>query len=212
MNFCSVLLIIKVVYKLSTLVPYSSAFMSLAAKFPAQSNKHEYHVTVEIQESTASNTECSLPANHLVGPELLSREGATKDTNDIEDAALETTLFGPLPLSNSCLVSDSNLGDNKPKSSVDETSGKEKRSKSKEQQPSEREKRDGKKKKKEEKKKENEIDWDELRRTWNRNGERNNDHKDSVNWEAVRRAHASEIADAIKARGQHNIIADRLKV
>lgn len=193
--------------------------MSLAAKFPPQPSKHE-----DLQESSGSKTYCTSPVNHSFSPQQcsqqLSREAATKKTIDIGDAVLktrETTLVCPdSSQRKSYLVSDCNLDEDEPKSSVDDILEKknweEKSSMSKEQQPSKTEKTTRKNKKKEEKKKENELDWDELRRTWQRNGERNNDHKDSVDWEAVRRADASEIADAIKARGQHNIIADRIKV
>lgn len=62
------------------------------------------------------------------------------------------------------------------------------------------------------KKKENETDWDELRRKYCGDGQRHSNHKDSLDWEAVRRAKPSEIADAIKGRGQHNILALRIQV
>lgn len=193
--------------------------MSLAAKFPLQPSKHE-----DLQESSGSKTYCTSPVNHSFSPQQcsqqLSREATTKKTINTGDAVLktrETTLVCPdSSQRKSYLVSDCNLDEDEPKSSVDDILEKknweEKSSMSKEQQPSKTEKTTRKNKKKEEKKKENELDWDELRRTWQRNGERNNDHKDSVDWEAVRHADASEIADAIKARGQHNIIADRIKV
>ncbi|PON93600.1 DNA-3-methyladenine glycosylase I [Trema orientale] len=64
---------------------------------------------------------------------------------------------------------------------------------------------------KEGKKKENEHDWDELRRKYCGYGQRHNDHKDSVDWEAVRQAEPGEIADAIRGRGQHNILALRIQ-
>lgn len=60
--------------------------------------------------------------------------------------------------------------------------------------------------------KEEEIDWDELRRIYSTTEPRNSNHMDSVDWEAVRCAENSEIATAIKDRGQQNIIAGRIKV
>lgn len=55
-------------------------------------------------------------------------------------------------------------------------------------------------------------DWDLLRRIYSTGEERSHDKMDSVDWEAVRCADESEIADAIKERGQQNIIAGRIKV
>lgn len=55
-------------------------------------------------------------------------------------------------------------------------------------------------------------DWDLLRRIYSTGEERSPDRMDSVNWEAVRCAEESEIAAAIKERGQQNIIAGRIKV
>lgn len=54
-------------------------------------------------------------------------------------------------------------------------------------------------------------DWDLLRRIYSTGEERSRDRMDSVDWEAVRCADESEIADAIKERGQQNIIAGRIK-
>lgn len=62
------------------------------------------------------------------------------------------------------------------------------------------------------KKVEEEIDWDELRRTYSSAEPRGSNHMDSVDWEAVRCAEHKDVADAIKERGQHNIIAGRIKV
>lgn len=60
--------------------------------------------------------------------------------------------------------------------------------------------------------KEEEIDWDKLRRIYSSVEPRSSDHMDSVDWEAVRCAQNIEIARAIQNRGQHNIIARRIKV
>lgn len=64
-----------------------------------------------------------------------------------------------------------------------------------------------------------EIDWNSLQEKWNSMMRaypgcepRSNDHMDSVDWEAVRSAEPMKIADAIKERGQHNIMARRIKV
>ncbi|XP_038901256.1 transcriptional activator DEMETER-like [Benincasa hispida] len=64
-----------------------------------------------------------------------------------------------------------------------------------------------------------EVDWNHLREKWDSmrrmhhvREPRRCDHLDSVDWEAVRSAEPNKIADAIKERGQHNIIAGRIKV
>jgi hypothetical protein len=62
------------------------------------------------------------------------------------------------------------------------------------------------------KKVEEEIDWDEIRRTYSSAEPRGSNHMDSVDWEAVRCAKHKDVADAIKERGQHNIIAGRIQV
>uniref|UniRef100_A0A9I9DP18 HhH-GPD domain-containing protein n=1 Tax=Cucumis melo TaxID=3656 RepID=A0A9I9DP18_CUCME len=63
-----------------------------------------------------------------------------------------------------------------------------------------------------------EVDWNSLREKWDSMRRehppcepRSHDHMDSVDWEAVRCAEPTKIADAIKERGQHNIIAGRIK-
>nr|XP_043632196.1 transcriptional activator DEMETER-like [Erigeron canadensis] len=65
---------------------------------------------------------------------------------------------------------------------------------------------------------ENEIsktaDWDNLRKEALANGgkkERSKDASDSIDYEALRRAHVNEISDAIKERGMNNLLADRMK-
>lgn len=56
------------------------------------------------------------------------------------------------------------------------------------------------------------TDWNFYRKIHSTGGERNRNHMDSVNYVAVADAEVDEIADAIKARGQQNIIARRIKV
>lgn len=53
--------------------------------------------------------------------------------------------------------------------------------------------------------------WDTLRKMYTKSA-RHSDHENSVDWDAVRCAQVSEIAKAIANRGQHNIIAGRIKV
>ncbi|XAR52565.1 Uracil-DNA glycosylase, partial [Bertholletia excelsa] len=60
---------------------------------------------------------------------------------------------------------------------------------------------------------ENKVDWDDLRKTYgtSRPRERTRHSIDSVNWEGVRKATTDEVADAIKGRGQHRVLAERIK-
>ncbi|KAK9057183.1 hypothetical protein SSX86_024550 [Deinandra increscens subsp. villosa] len=71
----------------------------------------------------------------------------------------------------------------------------------------------GKRKNKKDKKPEPRTDWDELRKSYCKTGEKetNVNHRDAVDWDAVRRASVAEIAKIIIDRGMHNVIADRIK-
>ncbi|XP_038689622.1 protein ROS1A-like isoform X2 [Tripterygium wilfordii] len=55
------------------------------------------------------------------------------------------------------------------------------------------------------------FDWDSLRRMYDTGRPRGSDQADSVDWEAVRCAALSEVAEAIKSRGQQTVIAKRIK-
>ncbi|KAI7730166.1 hypothetical protein M8C21_001454 [Ambrosia artemisiifolia] len=58
------------------------------------------------------------------------------------------------------------------------------------------------------------FDWDSLRREALLNCEkkgRSKDAADSLDYEALRRAHVNEISDAIRERGMNNLLADRIK-
>ncbi|RHN71654.1 putative DNA glycosylase, helix-turn-helix, base-excision DNA repair [Medicago truncatula] len=53
--------------------------------------------------------------------------------------------------------------------------------------------------------------WEALRKIHSRS-DRHIDHVDSIDWEAVRNAKVGEVAEAIKMRGQHNIIAKKIQL
>ncbi|PWA89404.1 DNA glycosylase [Artemisia annua] len=58
------------------------------------------------------------------------------------------------------------------------------------------------------------IDWDSLRKEALLNSEkkeRSKDATDSLDYEALRRAHVNEISDAIRECGMNNLVADRIK-
>ncbi|XP_060965803.1 protein ROS1A isoform X2 [Cannabis sativa] len=57
----------------------------------------------------------------------------------------------------------------------------------------------------------NGTDWDELKKKYHVDGPRDSRRKDSVDWNVVRLAEPEDIAHAIEERGQHNIIALRIK-
>ncbi|PWA61255.1 DNA glycosylase [Artemisia annua] len=59
------------------------------------------------------------------------------------------------------------------------------------------------------------IDWDSLRKEALLNSEkkeRSKDAADSLDYEALRRAHVNEISDAIRECGMNNLVADRMKL
>ena len=65
------------------------------------------------------------------------------------------------------------------------------------------------------KEKKDNFDWDSLRIQAQAKGgkrEQTENTMDSLDWDAVRRADVSEIADAIKERGMNNMLAERIKV
>ncbi|KAF5737483.1 protein ROS1 [Tripterygium wilfordii] len=60
----------------------------------------------------------------------------------------------------------------------------------------------------------NDVKWEDLRKLAEASGkkrERTADTMDSVDWEAVRHADVSEIAQTIKERGMNNMLAERIK-
>lgn len=62
-----------------------------------------------------------------------------------------------------------------------------------------------------EKKKVDPAEWEKLRKMYSTDA-RNENHMDSLDWEAVRCAKLEELAETIKERGQNNIIASRIQV
>lgn len=64
------------------------------------------------------------------------------------------------------------------------------------------------------KEKKDQLDWDKLRKQAESNGrkrEKKANTMDSLDWEAVRCADVSEIAQTIKERGMNNMLAERIK-
>lgn len=63
-----------------------------------------------------------------------------------------------------------------------------------------------------EKRKVDSAEWERLRRMYSTDGPRNKNHLDSVDWEAVRCAKLKEVAETIRERGQHYILASQIQV
>lgn len=63
-------------------------------------------------------------------------------------------------------------------------------------------------------KKQTKVDWDNLRlqAEGEQKREKTQDTMDSLDYEALRNADVSEVADAIKERGMNNVLAARIKV
>ncbi|KAI8524244.1 hypothetical protein RHMOL_Rhmol13G0135300 [Rhododendron molle] len=74
--------------------------------------------------------------------------------------------------------------------------------------PSRKKKR---KKKSKVEKQEKSIDWDELRKNYVGSTVSTSDTRDSLDWEEVRQATIDEVAEVIKGRGQHRVLAERIK-
>ncbi|GKG10263.1 hypothetical protein Tco_0339009 [Tanacetum coccineum] len=65
-----------------------------------------------------------------------------------------------------------------------------------------------------ENKKETQIDWEELRKSYCgiREKEVNENYKDEVDWDAVRRCPVKELSKIIIDRGMQNKLAKRIKI
>ncbi|GKC16717.1 hypothetical protein Tco_1013499, partial [Tanacetum coccineum] len=63
-------------------------------------------------------------------------------------------------------------------------------------------------------KKETKIDWEELRKSYCEIGEKevNENYKDAVDWDAVRRCLVKELSKIIIDRGMQNKLAKRIKI
>ncbi|KAK7324885.1 hypothetical protein VNO77_28791 [Canavalia gladiata] len=167
----------------------SSAFMTLAAKFPIKTTSCEKSkedlATHDREESMENNT--VIPGHKF-----------DKETEDFKVEAMESEKAREYSnIDNKGIENNSSLTAEKP-DPPDMQSGKKKTSPKK------------KNISEEEKEKQRQY-WDTLRKIHTKSP-RDSDHVDSVDWEGVRCARASEVARAIASRGQHNIIASRIQV
>jgi len=95
---------------------------------------------------------------------------------------------------------------------VDETKGCNLRAEGKEDHVDERKSNAKKSKKEKEELMERKRQyWDSLRKVYTKNFQ-SEEYMDSVDWEGVRVAKPSKVAETIAARGQHNIIGGRIQV
>ncbi|KAK9074697.1 hypothetical protein SSX86_003015 [Deinandra increscens subsp. villosa] len=155
----------------------SSAFMSVAARFPADYGSREVHDDFKVpnsQESVTSNT-------HIYEGSTLV--GDSKVVTPVGSLHSEVTMDQGVDSAN-------NHKETAFENKINE-----------------------KKKNKKDKKPEPRIDWDALRKSYCKTGEKetNVNHRDAVDWDAVRRAPVEEIAKIIVDRGMHNVIAERIK-
>ncbi|XP_065855857.1 transcriptional activator DEMETER-like isoform X2 [Euphorbia lathyris] len=161
----------------------SSAYMALAAKYPNDRiNEEEFHCSQVLTRSTNGTVKDSLDPQYFV---TTYDEEALVDIEDIGKPILPRT---------SC------RNESIPSCSSQAEVGREKIVDSKEAKTT----KAGKKKNADRKK-----DWDKLRREYSK--PRSSDHIDTVDWEAVRQADSSVIAEIIKARGQQTVLAERIK-
>lgn len=172
-----------------TIAHCSSAFMSLAARFPVRSQSHDNSIIIHHDNLLEyTTTTCSVEA-------LCPQNNGTKE---------EITVAEPKQESYMQTASDESINQERQKG---------KNLNLEEQQSGQTKKATQRMKSKKEKEKEKvKTDWDALRRICSIGGRRNSFHIDSVDWEAVKNANVGEIAKAIQGRGQHNIIAGRIKV
>ncbi|KAF3455101.1 hypothetical protein FNV43_RR05549 [Rhamnella rubrinervis] len=169
----------------------SSAFMSLAARFPIRSESHPDSIIVQhvnLPEYIAReclSQECSTEAINEMGPQ---NNGTKKEMTDHKQESYIQA------------ATDESISQEQQKGT---------NSNSEEQQSGKRKATQRMKSKKENEKVK--TDWDALKRIYSNGGQRSSFHMDSVDWEAVKNANVGEIAKAIQGRGQHNIIAGRIK-
>ncbi|KAL5580251.1 hypothetical protein UlMin_012693 [Ulmus minor] len=188
----------------------SSAFMSLAAKYPVLDNSshHDDHTCVKRMLEPPHKVVDKLPLNvQEVDINKLPQNVQEVDINKLpQDVKLDSE--------------KQMLGKRKKKTEKTITEKKQKEvEKEAEKKQKEVEKEAEKKRKeveKEAEKKRKELEWEKLRNTCLKkqsccHGPRDSNHRDSVDWEAVKNAKASEVAEAIKVRGQHNVLAERIK-
>lgn len=163
----------------------SSAFMTLAARFPVRDSK---------RSNRSRESECIQPLLDLFPQEDagLERFGHRRTSHEIEHCA--STSENESPESS---VTCTSVISNQASETVSSVPLK--------RVPPEKQTKD-------KNKKELNVDWDSLRKTYSGTKERNDENMDGIDWQSVRQATTDDIADTIKARGMQNVLAKKIKV
>ena len=154
----------------------SSAFMSLAARFPVKSVSHEQ-------------------SNDMIFSD-------PKSDKKMIDKKVEETEAQKANESSKVVNKETQNSSYSTERNSNSSSNKEQTQNTKKSKKQEENKMILKKKRKQ---------WEALRKIHTRS-DRHIDHVDSIDWEAVRNAKVGEVAEAIRMRGQHNIIAKKIQV
>ncbi|XP_019152735.1 PREDICTED: protein ROS1-like [Ipomoea nil] len=186
----------------------SSAFMALAAKFPLKSSRSakldEGRTSIIIEEPESYQIEDS---GINVEPQIdieernfnLKVEQDGPVTLEIQDITEQPSIsVDSLKSDHGSMESNLDGQNNQLGNIVDRTSTNP--SNAKRRRPG--------------KGKQNEVHWESLRQQAQANGkkrERTVNTMDTVDWEAVRLADVGEVAESIKERGMHNVLAERIK-
>ncbi|KAM0023774.1 putative HhH-GPD domain, endonuclease III-like, iron-sulfur cluster loop, DNA glycosylase [Helianthus debilis subsp. tardiflorus] len=171
----------------------SSAFMSVAGRFPVNSRSKEGNDNFKVpnnQESVGLNTQiydgCS--KNNEIEQEMIASCAEEPKSTPIEEPKVASSVQSEVT------IEQDSANNHKESPLENELKGKKKNSKEKKQEPK--------------------IDWEELRKSYCKTGEKEPDVncRDAVDWDAVRRAPVEELAKIIEERGMHNVIAGRIKL
>ncbi|PSS32871.1 DEMETER-like protein [Actinidia chinensis var. chinensis] len=189
----------------------SSAFMSLSSKFPLRSaadfkscdndGKIAYdHESVGSNVKTIVQDEVSPSGGSSPNNEAVVQQKATTKAQEATDLCASSSACQVLPQCRSQEVNQakdqcSSKNDVGKSEVILETRTPSRKTKSKVG-----------------KKQESTINWDDLRKTYaGGKAVETSNIMDSLDWEGVRQATVDVVADAIKERGQHHILAERIK-
>ncbi|KAL8101966.1 DEMETER-like protein 2 [Apium graveolens] len=162
----------------------SSAYMTLAARYPARDSK---------RSNGSHESECTQPLLDLFPQKDAGLERLEHGSTSHEIEHYASTSENGSPESSVTCMSTTNNQANETEISVPL-----------EGVPME-------KKTKDKNKKERNMDWDSLRKTYSAKRERNDENMDGIDWQSVRQATIEDIADSIKERGMQNVLARKIK-
>ncbi|KAJ1435858.1 Permuted single zf-CXXC unit [Sesbania bispinosa] len=167
-----------------------------------QTSSNHHHIAQKTLESEGRPCAESLTTPHILDRE---QDGVVNDYRNIPENAKGFDSEKIMSAANRQVCSDNNRAEPKTQEQVYSPDPKDKESKLK--VPKARKPKPTTEKK-------HVVDWDKLRKEVQENGtkeERSKDTMDSLDYEAVRRASIEEIAEPIKERGMHILLAGRIK-